>query len=202
MARRRHLSLGLAGTLAALAVAAPAWAQGEAPHLPGMGPDAVQRMYDAPLKRMYDDPLRRLYPDTSKMPGFDNAVRSLYGRNPLIPGGQSQAPRTINEPRPDAPPPPPLPPGGIDAANPAGNVPPFDAQFRRFDLNGDGAITRGEYVNSNMQRAPAVGPAAGARRESLSRRFDSRFRNADANRDRVVTRPEYDAVQGNRNPRF
>jgi len=185
VSRSLVLPLALAALLAASA------------HAQQQPSDILQKMYDAPLKRMYDDPMKKYRPDTSPPPTAP--LPQIYPNNPLIPGGQPQAPRTFNQ-LPSAPPvAPTLPPGMVAGGKPYGDRPPLDPRFRHMDANNDGQISREEYLRSNMQRAPAV-PTTGALQGSvLQRRFDSRFKGADVNHDGQISRDEYDSTL---NPRF
>jgi hypothetical protein len=175
-------------------MAAPALAQ-----RPGTPNDPLQRMYDAPLKRYFsnEDPLKKYMP-TQKPSPFQQKLPSIYPDNPLVPGGQPQAPRTFNQQSaPEALPQ--LPPGMVTGAQPYGSQPAYDPRFRHFDANNDGQISRDEYVRTQMQRAPA-NPSVGALGAgSLQRRFDSRFGAADTNRNGRIDPNEYGAAS---NPRF
>jgi len=192
MAFRLILPLGLA--CAALLAAEPAFSQSQLPT-----PESIQRMYDAPVKRLYEDPMAKYNPPTSSA----DPARNLYGRNPMIPGGAPTAPHTYNESAPTGGTAagllPPNARAGAAAAAPSGDDAAAEARFRRLDLDNNGKITRDEYVNSQMMRAPGSGLAAQARRESLGRRFDSRFGGADRNHDGRITPDEY---VGASNPRF
>jgi hypothetical protein len=191
MAPRKLLPLGLA--CAAMLAAGSAVAQSQLPT-----PESIQKMYDAPVNRLYGDPMRKYDPST----GYADPARNLYGRNPMVPGGAPTAPHTYNESAPNGGLPADLfPPNARAGAAraPSGADAAADARFRRFDLDRNGAITRDEFVNSQMMRAPGTGLAVQARRESLQRRFDSRFGGADRNHDGRITPDEY---LGATNPRF
>jgi hypothetical protein len=185
--------------IVATALAAPAFAQmRSAPGAPSDAQrrDSLQRMYEAPLRKMYEDPLKKMFPDPTSP--FGKAPQ-IYGANPLIPGGQPTAPRTMNEPPAAVPAQPPLPPGMITGAKPYGEQDAFDPRFRRFDANNDGQLTRDEYSRMQMLRAPANPAYADTQRGSLQRRFDSRFGAADSNRNGRLDRNEYNSAT---NPRF
>ena len=175
-------------------IAAPALAQ-----QPGTPNDPLQRMYDAPLKRYFsnEDPLKKYMPSQKPSP-FATRPPSIYPDNPLIPGGQPQAPRTFNQQAAPAPLPQ-LPPGMVTGQQPYGSQPAYDPRFRHMDANNDGQISRDEYTRNQMQRAPTNPSVRDLQAGSLQRRFDGRFGAADANRNGRIDRNEYDAAP---NPRF
>jgi hypothetical protein len=174
MARLMLASLALLA-LATLP-AEPAFAQAA----PGQGPDILEQQRQATIKRLYGDPLTRIRPVPPSP--TDQAVRGLY-RNPVAPEASL---------------------GAVAAPAPATAVPASpapDQRFARMDRDRDGTVSREEYLDSQMRRAPLAGEqgAGGPRREALARRFGSRFGGADANRDGRISPDEYTGAQ---NPRF
>ncbi|MHA1108842.1 MAG: hypothetical protein ACTSQV_06970, partial [Alphaproteobacteria bacterium] len=77
-------------------------------------------------------------------------------------------------------------------------VPPIFEQFSAMDRNGDGDISRGEYMSARTRLLPA-GPTGDSRRRSQSARLNSRFRGVDSNKDGRITPEE---LEGLRNLRF
>lgn len=89
-----------------------------------------------------------------------------------------------------------LAPPEAKAAEPV--VTPVFERYIGIDANGDGEISRPEYMRGNA-RFIAVGPRGDARRRAYTARLKSRFRGADRNNDGRITPQE---LEGLRNFRF
>ncbi len=70
--------------------------------------------------------------------------------------------------------------------------------YRRFDRNGDGSISRDEYMSSRS-RGFRAGRGGDSRSRRHRARLNSRFRGADRNRDGKISAEE---LRGRRNARF
>jgi hypothetical protein len=79
-------------------------------------------------------------------------------------------------------------------------APALPADILALDYNGDGGITRREYIEQRMRTRPiAPGPAAEARRRNVLGRVRSRFNGADTDRNGILSADELRAVI---DPRF
>ena len=93
-----------------------------------------------------------------------------------------------------------LPPNAKLAPPPEPDSPTtaFPDQFQRLDRNGDGRITRDEYMRGR-DRTPPASFTTGTRQQIMQQRLDSQFRETDQNGDGAITPDE---LQNNVNPRF
>lgn len=93
-----------------------------------------------------------------------------------------------------------LPPNPRFAPPPATapTTPRFPEQYQALDRNGDGRITRDEYMRSR-ERVPPASFTTGTRERIMQERLNSQFRETDQNGDGVITPNE---LQNNVNPRF
>lgn len=81
---------------------------------------------------------------------------------------------------------------------PATSATAFPGQFQRLDRNGDGRITRDEYMRAR-DRTPPASFTTGTRQQIMQQRLNSQFRDTDQNGDGAITPDE---LQNNVNPRF
>jgi hypothetical protein len=77
--------------------------------------------------------------------------------------------------------------------------PTFSPFTAGYDRDGDGAVTREEYLSSQRRHFGPGGGGGSARRYQRSlNRLNSQFRNADIDRDGKVTAKELDSLPGAR----
>jgi hypothetical protein len=81
-----------------------------------------------------------------------------------------------------------------EAKAPEPVVPPVFDRYVRIDANGDGEISRQEYMRGNA-RFITVGPRGDARRRAYTLRLRSRFRGVDRNNDGRITPQELEGLQ-------
>jgi hypothetical protein len=86
-------------------------------------------------------------------------------------------------------------PGAPRTAQPS--APTFDPGVSRLDADGDGLVSRDEYVQGN-NRQFAIGGANPTRQRVYRQRLNSQFGYADQNRDGKVSPQELQSVRGAR----
>lgn len=152
--------------------AQPPASLGQKPGQQSYGQDPLGRFYGKdPVKALYgEDPLKKLY-------GRAN-VEALYGRDPV---------KALGLPPNRVPKPP------TQAAPEPGPTLEQAERFQSLDRDGNGYISRGEYVGAG-RHVGASGP-----RQRMAARRAARFAGADTNRDGRVSVEE---LSGAANPRF
>ncbi len=160
-------------------------------HAPAQQPNLYK---PAPAVPERSDPLMPRQPGSTKLPWERDVEKFL--NPPVVDPTRPAVKKLYDDPMAKLGLPPNVSPSRLLPQRPAAAPAPPD--FSRRDPNGDGTISRGEYMKERRRTPPVLGETPSLREQTLNSRANTRFRRTDRNGDGMVTPDEYNAAPNSR----